>query len=133
MNILSIIILIFAIIGIIDKLLGNKLGLGKEFERGENAGEIGANGGEEGKKLVNVHIKRRFDLYDSAGSSKPQKVLKTPLTNGGGSAIICELSTRQRLSTRGTPSERPDVEAGQNITKKVEKTFEKPLDKIKKM
>ncbi len=34
MNILSIIILIFAIIGIIDKLLGNKLGLGKEFEKG---------------------------------------------------------------------------------------------------
>lgn len=34
MNALTVIILIFALLGIIDKLLGNKLGLGAEFERG---------------------------------------------------------------------------------------------------
>ena len=34
MNVLTVIILIFAIAGIIDKLIGNKLGLGKEFEKG---------------------------------------------------------------------------------------------------
>lgn len=34
MNILTVIILIFSLLGIIDKLLGNKLGLGKEFEKG---------------------------------------------------------------------------------------------------
>lgn len=34
MNILTIIILIFAILGIVDKLLGNKFGLGNEFEKG---------------------------------------------------------------------------------------------------
>lgn len=34
MNILTIIILIFALLGIIDLLLGNKFGLGKEFEKG---------------------------------------------------------------------------------------------------
>lgn len=34
MNILTIIILIFAFLGIADKLLGNKLGLGKELEKG---------------------------------------------------------------------------------------------------
>ena len=34
MNVLTIIILIFALLGIVDKLLGNKFGLGKEFEKG---------------------------------------------------------------------------------------------------
>lgn len=34
MNILTILILIFSILGAADKLLGNKLGLGKEFEKG---------------------------------------------------------------------------------------------------
>ena len=34
MNVLTIIILIFAILGIIDKLLGNKFGLGNQFEKG---------------------------------------------------------------------------------------------------
>ncbi len=34
MNVLTIIILIFSILGIVDKLLGNKFGLGKEFEKG---------------------------------------------------------------------------------------------------
>lgn len=34
MNILTVIILIFAILGAADKLLGNKLGLGAEFEKG---------------------------------------------------------------------------------------------------
>ena len=34
MNILTIIILIFVLLGICDKLLGNKFGLGKEFEKG---------------------------------------------------------------------------------------------------
>lgn len=34
MNALTIIILIFALLGAIDKLIGNKLGLGKEFEKG---------------------------------------------------------------------------------------------------
>jgi ethanolamine transporter len=34
MNVLTIIILIFAIAGVVDKLLGNKFGLGKEFEKG---------------------------------------------------------------------------------------------------
>lgn len=34
MNILTIIILIFSILGIVDKLLGDKFGLGKEFEKG---------------------------------------------------------------------------------------------------
>ena len=33
MNVLTIIILIFAMLGIADKLLGNKLGLGQEFEK----------------------------------------------------------------------------------------------------
>ena len=34
MNVLTIIILIFSLVGIIDKLLGNRFGLGKEFEKG---------------------------------------------------------------------------------------------------
>ncbi len=34
MNAITIIVLIFAIIGAIDKLFGDKLGLGKEFQRG---------------------------------------------------------------------------------------------------
>ncbi len=34
MNILTIVILVFSMLGIVDKLLGNKLGLGAEFERG---------------------------------------------------------------------------------------------------
>ena len=34
MNVLTILILIFSLVGIIDKLLGNKWGLGKEFEKG---------------------------------------------------------------------------------------------------
>lgn len=34
MNILTIIILIFSALGILDKLLGNRYGLGKEFEKG---------------------------------------------------------------------------------------------------
>ena len=34
MNILTIIILIFSVLGILDKLLGNKYGLGKELEKG---------------------------------------------------------------------------------------------------
>lgn len=34
MNVLTIIILIFAMLGLVDKLLGNKFGLGSEFERG---------------------------------------------------------------------------------------------------
>lgn len=34
MNVLTIIILIFAMLGLVDKLLGNKFGLGKEFEKG---------------------------------------------------------------------------------------------------
>ena len=34
MNIIAIIVLIFAVLGALDKLLGNKLGIGKEFERG---------------------------------------------------------------------------------------------------
>lgn len=34
MNVLTIIILAFSMLGIVDKLLGNKFGLGKEFEKG---------------------------------------------------------------------------------------------------
>ncbi len=34
MNVLTIVILIFSMLGIVDKLLGNKFGLGAEFERG---------------------------------------------------------------------------------------------------
>ncbi|MBR7133014.1 MAG: ethanolamine utilization protein EutH [Clostridia bacterium] len=34
MNILTIIILVFSVLGATDKLLGNKLGIGKEFEKG---------------------------------------------------------------------------------------------------
>ena len=34
MNILTVIILIFSLLGIADKLLGNKLGLGAELEKG---------------------------------------------------------------------------------------------------
>ncbi len=34
MNVLTIIILIFAMLGLVDKLLGNKFALGKEFEKG---------------------------------------------------------------------------------------------------
>lgn len=34
MNLLTIIILIFAVLGAADKLLGNRMGLGKEFEKG---------------------------------------------------------------------------------------------------
>lgn len=34
MNVLTIIILVFSMLGIVDKLLGNKFGLGSEFERG---------------------------------------------------------------------------------------------------
>ena len=34
MNLLTILILIFAVLGIVDKLLGNKFGLGNEFEKG---------------------------------------------------------------------------------------------------
>ncbi len=34
MNILTTIILVFSILGLADKLLGNKLGLGAEFEKG---------------------------------------------------------------------------------------------------
>lgn len=34
MNVIAIVVLIFAFIGAIDKLLGNKLGIGKEFVRG---------------------------------------------------------------------------------------------------
>ena len=34
MNALTVIILIFCILGALDKLLGNKFGLGDEFEKG---------------------------------------------------------------------------------------------------
>lgn len=34
MNIIAIFVLVFAVLGVIDKLFGNKIGLGKEFERG---------------------------------------------------------------------------------------------------
>ena len=33
MSYLTIVILIFSVLGAIDKMLGNRLGLGKEFER----------------------------------------------------------------------------------------------------
>ena len=36
MSALSIIMLSFAMLGAVDKIIGNKLGLGKEFERGFN-------------------------------------------------------------------------------------------------
>ena len=36
MNVLSIIMLVFAALGALDRIFGNKLGLGKEFERGFN-------------------------------------------------------------------------------------------------
>ncbi len=34
MNVLSIIMLVFAILGALDRIIGNKLGLGAEFEKG---------------------------------------------------------------------------------------------------
>ena len=34
MDVLTILILIFALLGALDRILGNKFGLGKEFERG---------------------------------------------------------------------------------------------------
>ena len=34
MNVISIVVLVFSVLGAIDRILGNKFGLGKEFERG---------------------------------------------------------------------------------------------------
>ena len=34
MNVITIIVLIFAILGALDKIFGDKFGLGKEFQRG---------------------------------------------------------------------------------------------------
>ena len=34
MNVLSIIMLVFAILGALDRIIGNKFGLGAEFEKG---------------------------------------------------------------------------------------------------
>ena len=36
MNALSLVMLSFAMLGALDRILGNKFGLGKEFERGFN-------------------------------------------------------------------------------------------------
>jgi hypothetical protein len=70
-----------------------------------------------------VHKSHALVLYITASFSKPKKLSKKLLTKGGGSAIICKLSTRQA----------PRRTASKKITKKVEKTFEKPLDKRERM
>ena len=38
MSVLTIIILIFSVLGAVDKLLGNKFGIGEEFEKGSLGG-----------------------------------------------------------------------------------------------
>jgi hypothetical protein len=73
--------------------------------------------------LGKLHKQLAPFLYTPATFSKPKKLSKKLLTKGGGSAIICKLST----------SGRPRETASKKITKKVEKTFEKPLDKRERM
>ena len=61
-------------------------------------------GGEYGRMLSNLHNKPTTKLCQTAKGAKGEKVDKNPLTNGKGSAIICEHCTRG-AETR--PSDRP--------------------------
>ena len=66
--------------------------------------------------LCIMHNTRAIALCKPALYTKPEKLVKKCLTKGNESAIICKLSS-----------------SGTKYRKKVEKTFEKPLDKGRKM
>ena len=66
-------------------------------------------------------------MCNTACASKPKKLCKKVLTKGDESAIICE------LRNDGPPSGFVRNSETEHIAKKVEKTFEKPLDKCERV
>ena len=107
--------------------LDDRAGTGQGAVAGETDGKLPATG------LLRIQISRKLcALYNScirklsqiSKSAEVEKLWKTPLTNGRRSAIICERWTRGDKNRLG---------AAPTDHKKVEKTFQKPLDKRKEM